>query len=289
MGLANLVPGISGGTMLLAAGVYPQCIDAVARAATFRPDRKGLALLLTVAASSGVVILLLAGPVRDLVVSHRWVMYSIFLGSTIGGVPPLWRLIGRPNSRSWIGASLGLAAMVATTFFPADSTAAGPGQSLTLFLTGLGAFAAMILPGLSGGYILVLSGQYVPILGAVDGFKAAVLGSSGDRLDALSDACLVLVPFALGGVLALAGVSSLVRLLLRKQRSLMLGLLLGLLAGALFGLWPFGTTDSQPALPGLSQLLAALALVLVGFLVTYAVARIGDTDPDARQVDYDDS
>ncbi len=278
MGLANLVPGISGGTMLLAAGVYPQCIDALGNLATFRPDRKGVALLTAVAGCAVVVILLLAGPVRDMVVSYRWAMYSIFLGATLGGVPPLCRLIGRPDPLSWGGAALGLATMAITSFSPASSATPASGDSLTLFVAGLGAFAAMILPGLSGGYILLVSGQYVTILAAVDGLKSAVFGNEGGRLDVLTGSVQVLIPFGLGGLVALVGASSLVRLLLVKQRSLMLGFLLGLLTGALLGLWPFGTTASGLLLPDLSQALAAMALALVGFVVTNAVARLGGTD-----------
>ncbi len=278
MGLANLVPGISGGTMLLATGVYPQCIDAFAKVATLRPEQKGVTLLLTVAGSGAIVILLLAGPVRDLVVDHRWAMYSVFLGSTLGGVPALWRLIDRPDRKSWIGTAAGLALMVTTTFLPTDSAPTGSDQTLTLFLAGLGAFAAMILPGLSGGYVLVLSGQYVPILGAVDGLRSAVFGGSRIIIDSLLGPAQVLAPFALGGLVALAGVSSLVRFLLQRQRSLMLGFLLGLLLGAVLGLWPFGTSESGLAWPGPAQALAALALALLGFLVTSAIARIGNAE-----------
>lgn len=275
MGLANLVPGISGGTMLLAAGVYPQCIDAFSRVATLRPERKGVALLLAVAGAGAVVILLLAGTVRDLVLAHRWAMYSVFLGSTLGGIGPLWRLMGRRDGKSWVGAAVGLSAMVATSVLPAGPSAADSAQAPILFLAGLGAFAAMILPGLSGGYVLVLSGQYVPILGAVDRLKSIALEGDGALLEALLGPAQVLVPFALGGMLALAGISSLVRLMLERQRSLMLGFLLGLLAGAVLGLWPFADAGSGLVMPGPSLALAASALALLGFLCTSAIARIG--------------
>ena len=282
MGLANLVPGVSGGTMLLAAGVYPQCIDAVAKLTTLRPDRRAVILLSAVSISGALVILLFAGTVRDLVVEHRWVMYSIFLGSTLGGVPALWRLIGKPNAKSWAGAGAGLAAMVATATLPTGPTEAGAAQAPVLFLAGLGAFAAMILPGLSGGYLLLLSGQYIPILGAVDGLKSSVLLGAGElRWPALIDSVQVLAPFAVGGIAALAGVSSLIQFMLRRQRSLMLGFLLGLLVGAVLGLWPFATNESGFALPGTGQAAAGLGLALCSFVATSAIARFGGDDGSA--------
>ena len=92
MGLANLVPGISGGTMLLAAGVYPGFIAGIAEVTTLRFRLRSLLLLGAIVASAAVGILLLAGTVRSLVVDHRWIMYSLFIGLTLGGVPLVWRL-----------------------------------------------------------------------------------------------------------------------------------------------------------------------------------------------------
>lgn len=78
-------------------------------------------------------------------------MYSLFLGSTLGGIPVLWRLIGKPDLRVWTGAIAGLAAIVMTSVLPmAESHASEPSAPL-LTVAGFGAFAAMMLPGLSGG------------------------------------------------------------------------------------------------------------------------------------------
>ena len=278
MGLANLVPGISGGTMLLAVGVYPQCIDAIARVTTLRPNRPAIRLLMAVALSGGVVILLLAGPVKMLVVEYQWAMYSVFIGATLGGVPALWRVIGQHSARSWTGFAAGLLAMFVAALAPSESASEGTGHALALFLAGLGAFSAMILPGLSGGYLLLLSGQYVPILGAVDGLKSAFLPAGAARWPVLVDSFQVLSPFALGGLVALVGVSNLIQVLLRRQRSLMLGFLLGLLSGAVLGLWPFGRSESGLTLPGFGEAAVAFGLAACGFGVTGAIARLGGVD-----------
>ena len=275
MGLANLVPGVSGGTMLLAAGVYPQCVDALARVTTLRPDRQSVALLLTVAGSAALVILLLAGIVKSLVVEHRWAMYSLFLGSTLGGIPVLWRLIGKPDLRTWTGTGAGLATMVATSITPATVAPAGENPAVILFLAGFGAFAAMMLPGLSGAYLLVLSGQYVTILGAIEDARNSLLGAQGMQWATLTDPLAILAPFALGCLAALVGVSSLIRWLLIRQRAVTLGFLLGLLAGAVLGLWPFEADAGGTPLPGLVEAGASIGLVTGGFLLTRAIGRSG--------------
>lgn len=281
MGLANLVPGVSGGTMLLAVGVYAECIEAVAKFTTFRFDRYSILLLSAVAGAGALVILVLAGSVRDLVIDYRWAMYSLFLGATLGGIPVLWRLIGKPDTRVWIGAIAGLAAMSMTAVLPMPESQAGSPSALLLAFAGFAAFAAMMLPGLSGGYLLVLSGQYVTILGAVDDVKTGLLSAGSPDWASLIGTFEVLAPFAIGALVALVGVSNLIRHLLCMQRSATLGVLLGLLAGAVLGLWPFGVDSDGLALPGLTMAAGALALVIGGYAVTVCMGRLGTRRADS--------
>ena len=79
MGLANLVPGISGGTMLLAAGIYPRFIQALADLSGLRLRKSSFIVLSLVGVAAAAAILLGAGPVKDAVVEHRWAMYSLFI------------------------------------------------------------------------------------------------------------------------------------------------------------------------------------------------------------------
>ena len=278
MGLANLVPGVSGGTMLLATGIYPQSIDAIAKLATLRPDRGAVTLVAAVAAAAAAMVLLVAGTMRDLVLMHRWMTYSVFLGATLGGVPVLWKLISRPGTRTWIGVTAGLAVMSATLLLPAGSASGAGSSPAALFLAGLAAFAAMLLPGLSGSYLLLLSGQYVPVLDAVDGLKLALSAGSDLHWQALAAPAKVLAPFAAGTLAALVGMSSLLRLLLDRQRALMLGFLLGLLVGAVLGLWPFQTDTSAFGSATPTQVLGATALAVLGCGVTYAIGRWSGTE-----------
>lgn len=108
MGLANLVPGISGGTMLLAAGIYTDFINAVAEVTTLRFRKRSLVLLASVGLAAGSAIILLAGVVKDLVVDHRWMMYSMFIGLTLGGIPVIWKLIQRSTRESGVARSSAL-------------------------------------------------------------------------------------------------------------------------------------------------------------------------------------
>ena len=259
MGLANLVPGISGGTMLLAAGVYPRFIEAIGEVTTLKFKRASLAVLGSVVIAALAAILLLAGTVKTLVVDHRWVMYSIFIGLTLGGVPIVWRLIKHPSAAdlpehdhaadtpramraAWIGAFIGFVGMAALALFQsAGSSGEAHNDSFVfLLLAGIAGASAMILPGVSGGYLLLVLGVYVPILTGVDLFKEAL--KARDAAILFDVGTSVILPVGLGVLIGVVGVSNLLRWLLHRYEKATLGVLLGLLLGAVVGLWPFQQT-----------------------------------------------
>ena len=242
MGLANLVPGISGGTMLLAAGVYPAFIAAIADVTTLRFTRRNLALLAAVGGAAALAILLLAGPMRSLVIDQRWAMYSLFIGLTLGGVPLVWRLARPATPAVYAGAAGAVLLMLLMQLGLGAGSAEGDPSGPLLFLSGLAGASAMILPGVSGGYLLLLLGQYETILGAVDTLKAGLLEMDAELL---LDASALLLPVGLGVAAGIVGVSNLLRWLLDRFRQATLGALLGLLLGAVAGLWPF----QQPVEP----------------------------------------
>ena len=238
MGLANLVPGISGGTMLLAAGVYPQFIQSVSDVTRFRFRWKSLLTLGCVVLAAGLGILLLAGSLKTLVVTQRWIMYSLFIGLTLGGVPVVWKLARPANNSLLISAVCAFLAMVGLAWLQANQVVGSMGSNyFTLFLAGLAGASAMILPGLSGGYLLLLMGQYIPILSKIDEFKEAL--KARDFAAAMGPAISVMVPVGLGVVVGVAVVGNLLQWLLSRFRKATLGFLLGLLIGSTVGLFPF--------------------------------------------------
>jgi putative membrane protein len=203
----------------------------------------------SVAGAAALAILLLAGTVKALVVDHRWVMYSLFIGLTLGGVPTVWSLIGRPTRATWAGAAAGLTGMVVLAWTQqavVGTEGTGGSGILMLFLAGLAGASAMILPGVSGGYLLLVLGQYIPILGAIDLFKEALRALDIPGVTQIG--LTVGLPVAAGVAVGVVGVSNLLRYLLHRWAAPTLGLLLGLLLGAVAGLWPF--QEGVPPEPG---------------------------------------
>jgi putative membrane protein len=307
MGLANLVPGISGGTMLLAAGVYPSFITAIAEVTTLKLRPRPVVLLATIAGTAVLGILLFAGLMRTLVIEQRWVMYSLFIGLTLGGVPLVLKLVGRVTTGVLVSAAVAFVVMVVMNLGFGDAANDGEPSMAFLFVSGVAGASAMILPGVSGSYLLLLLGQYEVILGAVDTLKQGLLG--GPDVSLVLESMGVVIPVGIGVVVGIVGVSNLLRWLLSRYEKPTLGVLLGLLFGAVVGLWPFSepvppqprdiiggvavTSETAPEIdledwnlvdfdPTPGQALGALGLVALGIGATAVIARVGGGGEETR-------
>ncbi len=310
MGLANLVPGISGGTMLLAVGVYPQFIGGIAEVSTFRFRARTILTLGCIVGAALFAVVAFAAPISSLVVSHRWAMYSVFIGLTLGGVPLLWSMLKPADSTVVVASIVGIALMALLTLVEPGGASDGGGNTKAyalLFLAGVAGASAMVLPGVSGAYLLLILGQYVVILSAISAAKQGVI--DGDWA-AVLDTMHVVIPVGLGVVVGVVGISNLVKMLLARFERATLGFLLGLLLGAVLGLWPFqeglapevgsafrgdtvaivddtlvmATTgrEIEPAdyplvyvSPTVGRSLGVLALIAAGFAASWGISRLG--------------
>ena len=253
MGLANLVPGVSGGTMVLVMGLYNRFIAAVADVSRGRfswPATTFLALLIV---GAGGAIVALAGVMTHLVTTHRAVMYALFIGMTLGGVPVLWRMCRPIDWRAGLAFAIGLGGMLLLAFTE-DEGAKEAAQALREaeafrpvpavvrdLLGGALSMAAMVLPGISGAYMLLLLGRYEHVTGSVSALKDA----AGGDTEHLSAALWVLGPIAAGSVLALVLLSNLLKYLLARHERAMGGLLLGVLIGSAAAIYPFNSRDPR--------------------------------------------
>lgn len=314
MGMANLVPGISGGTMLVAVGIYTRFIDAISSVTRLRITRPTVLLLGTVVFFAGISIVAFSGLIAGLLVTHRWAMYSLFIGLTWGGAPLLWRMIKESRTNTGrvfdVPVTAGLlagAAVMATMALLQSRGAEGGGGSagpVYLFVGGIAGASAMILPGISGAYLLLLLGLYDTIINAIkDSVSALRTGDIGTLMEQLA----VIVPVGVGVVVGIAAVANVLRFVLRRYERATLGVLLGLLVAAPAGLYPFregirpqvgdvikGVTIATPEdaeavkpkdwpqrtfTPTGFHLGGALGLVVLGLGTTLAIDRLGRKKP----------
>ena len=310
MGVANLVPGVSGGTMLLASGVYPRFVQSVAELSRFKFRKQSLFVLGIIALCAGLSILLLAGAVKTATVEYRWAMYSLFIGLTLGGVPVVWGLVRPADGRVLAGAvpAFVLMAVLAGLNSGEASPASGFG---VMFVAGVIGAAAMILPGVSGGYLLVLMGAYLPVLDAISALKEALL--AGTPMAAAGVFVDVILPVGLGVLVGVLAVSNLIERLLKKYEKATLGALLGFLCGSVLGLAPF-REFYRPAVgdvvngirmtaerlaefpshkwptrafePTTLQIGGAVGIAILGFLLTALLAKYSNREPSELAINH---
>lgn len=234
MGAADVVPGVSGGTIALITGIYDRLLAAIARAdvhalrLVLRGDVTGAwhhmdgAFLLTLLAGMGSSVLLLAKLIHWLLAYYPLPLWSFFFGLVLASAWLLRRQeVSDTTPREWLAIMLGVLLAAAIGLAPATSFLPGP---LGLFLAGALAICAMILPGISGSFILLLIGMYTPVITALSTFNIAAMA--------------VFVAGCASGLLAFTRCLNWV--LVRYRRALM-ALLSGFLLGSLVTLWPWQT------------------------------------------------
>lgn len=269
MGLANLVPGVSGGTMILALGLYDRFIQSVADVARLRWNAKAVTFIAILGVGLAVAVLGLATPAVWLVREHRWLAYSLFIGMTLGGVPLLWAIVRPLDGPVAAGIVIGFAGMAAVAF-GLQSTALP--QTVPVFVAA-GALAAssMILPGVSGSYVLLILGLYDVTIGSL---RPAAL--SADLVGSLG----VIIPVGIGAAIGIGLLSNGLRWFLHRFERPSHAVLLGLLVGSVLGLWPF----QGPAWPDLADepRLDAVKVLVAGASVDEVAAETGVRFDDAE-------
>ncbi len=234
MGAADVVPGVSGGTVALLLGIYTRLIDTVRAAAgvlgallrgrwsdawhRLRSFEWDFALPLVVGIVVAVVAL--ASVIDELLTDEPEVMAGLFFGLVAASVVVAWKMVEKPS------AGLALTALaVGGLFFWLLGLQSGPVDDQTeiaLFGSGIVAVCAMLLPGISGAFILLMLGVYPAAIAAVDDWIWADLAA-----------------LAAGAVLGLALFSNLIGRVLHRWHDLTLAVMVGLLLGSLRVLWPW--------------------------------------------------
>lgn len=244
MGSADIVPGVSGGTMALILDIYERLLLAIKSVDgaffkslfTFRLKRAFGQVHLKF------IVILLAGiltavgfftkvvPLQIYMFTDPEIVYGLFFGLIIGSI---YILVKSLESFTWkeglfvlLGTAIGLWVV---NLVPSNT----PENSFFIFLSGAISISAMILPGISGSYILLILRKYDFILSAI-----GKLGGV-ETLDAFG----VLVPFGLGLAVGLALFSRFLSWLLSKYHTQTIAILIGFLVGSLYVIWPFQTRE----------------------------------------------
>jgi putative membrane protein len=287
MGAADVVPGVSGGTIAFISGIYEELLSSISainfktlkllKTTGFKATWKALNgnFLLSLVTGIFISVLSLAKLISWLLENHPILVWSFFFGLVLASILYIGKQITQWNALIVFGLLVGAAiAYYVTTLQPLISENSSP---LFLFLAGALAICAMILPGISGAFILVLLGAYKPVLEAIHNrdFKLiAILG--------------------LGAIVGLLTFSKVLKWLFSNYKNYTLAVLTGFILGSLNKIWPWKETItwrlnskgvnvplnelsiSPFSFEGDAQLTLAIALAIIGFALIILLEKLAN-------------
>jgi putative membrane protein len=277
LGIGNVIPGVSGGTLAVIFNVYDRLIGVITLniKKILREWKFWLPLL------AGVVtgILLFSRLIEFLFDQYPVPVKFFFTGIILGSIPLIFRRAKKPGAAfppvsGLVCAIAALAVMFCMAFLnPENSAASALFSNITvisvmfLFLAGMTAAVAMIIPGISGSFMLLAMGVYFTVIGSVSRLTAplaAFAGGSrdiGGLLSALVNPLLILIPFGIGVIAGLLAGAALVRFLMKKAPLQTYGAILGLITGSIAVIFPrSGLTGFPVIIVSVIALLGGAAL-----------------------------
>ncbi len=283
MGAADIVPGVSGGTVALIFGIYTELLRSVksgahALGSLLKGDLNGfkehfseINWLFLVPLGLGVLTALaaLSSLIEGALADYPEEMAGLFMGLVLASIVIAWGLLKAPNSQH-----IAIVAVVGVIVFLLLGFQNGPLSEPSLpvyFGAGAIAICAMILPGISGSFLLLMMGMY-----------AAVLGAAHDR------AIVELAVFAAGAAVGLGLFSSFLHRILDKHHDLLMAVLVGLMAGSMRVLWPWpngvgiiseeeteAVSGTALDLPAGDEFLMPVVLAVLAFVFVVVVSKLG--------------
>jgi len=278
MGIAEIIPGVSGGTIAFITGIYEELIYSIKSV-----DLKAFKLfsqlqlrnfwkhingnfLITLVSGMAISILLFSRIISYLLDFHPFKIWGLFFGLIIASAIFILKKIESFNFLTYLSLIFGL---LLASYISLVSPTMTSNSSISIFASGAIAISAMILPGISGSFILVFLSKYEFILNALNEFNFEVLSI-----------------FILGCIFGLVFFSRIITFLFNRFSSVVISLLVGFLFGSLIKIWPFyevieynlknEPVYTRPNLPTLNQgvdIIYFLVFTLIGFFSMWIIEK----------------
>ncbi len=254
LGISNIIPGVSAGTMAVVLGIYNKIIESVS--SILRSFSKNFRFLLFL--GLGVIggILFFSNLIEGFLEKYPWQMSYLFMGLIGGSIGILIKttISHKPKKIHYIYFVVTLLALIIMKFTnPVDSTSIIESldfkSGIKLFVSGFVASSAMILPGVSGSFVLVLFGMYNTIISAISNFNI-----------------IILIPFGIGVLLGLITMVKVVEYLLRKYTAQTYMGIMGLVIGSIFSIIPGFEISMREV--------SCIIVFIVGYLISYYICKL---------------
>lgn len=267
IGVANIIPGVSGGTMAVSMGIYDKMIHAATH--LFSEFKKSMKVLIPIVIGAGIGIVALARIIEMMFERIPFQTNLLFIGLIIGGLPAITRKVkGKSIRLGHLLAFLLFFALVAGMAVLGEQEGAAADLSfgllnvIKLFGVGVLASATMVIPGVSGSMMLMLIGYYNPILSQINSFIDDLLDFN---LEGILNGCLVLAPFGIGVVVGIFAIAKIIEIIFEKFPRHAYWAIIGLIVAspvAILLMNSFGTINLVTILTGIIALAAGVVIAL---------------------------
>lgn len=299
MGAADVVPGVSGGTIALISGIYEELISSIDninlnvlkiwKKEGFMSAWKSIngSFLLSLFLGIAVSILSLAKLIKWLRYNEPILLWSFFFGLVLASIFYVGKQI---NTWSLLTVLAIIIASISSYFLTLAEPFASPDSSLYLLFCGFVAIIAMILPGVSGAFILLILGAYETAINTVNNL---IEGVTTGNFDLLKDAFFKFFMLGIGAIIGLKMFSKILNWMFKHKKNLTLSVLTGFMIGSLNKIWPWKrilktrlNSEGQEvtlldesiwptAYSGDNQISIALVLIAVGVLTILSLEYVG--------------
>lgn len=264
-GIANIIPGVSGGTLAITMGIYEDMIGAISH--FFKDIKKNLKFIIPLGIGAVASILLMSKVIKYSLDKFPLPTTLFFIGLIVGGIPLLTKKVKHKKIKPHNLAVflLTFSIVMIMTFLNAGNVAVNLStmslyQGILLFLVGVVAAATMVIPGISGSFVLMLLGYYEPIIGIV---------SDLTNFSHLTHNLSILIPFGLGILVGIILIAKLIEYLFKKYETTTYYGILGFIGASVLGLF-IGLIGLQTST---LQVFIGLILFILAFGVGY---KLGD-------------
>lgn len=273
MGIANIIPGVSGGTLALILGIYEEFISSISH--FFHNLKKNICFLIPIAIGMGLAIISLSR-VIDYSYHHFPIPTSLFfVGLVIGGIPMLSKKVkGKKEGKQVSSYLIFLISFLVVMLMTCSEFIFGEGlkislqnmgiiQYILLFLVGVIAAATMIIPGISGSLVLMLLGYYYPVISVIKEFT---------QFKNMGTNFLILGVFGIGILIGIVLISKLIEFLFHKYETKTYFGVLGFIIASIIAI-PLSTVFNMKIVYSFPQLIIGLIFLVLGCGISY---KLGD-------------
>ena len=267
IGVANIIPGVSGGTMAVSVGIYDKIIHAATH--LLSEFKKSMKVLIPILIGAALGLVVVARVIQIMFDKAPLQTNLLFVGLIVGGLPAMTKKVKGQSIRLphimacvlFFAFVVGLATMGETEGAAADMTFNAI-NVVKLFGVGIVASATMVIPGVSGSMILMIMGYYNPILKEVNRFIDNLVSFN---VPGLMDGCAVLVPFGIGVVVGIFAIAKLIEIIFTKFPYVAYWAIIGLIIASPFAILmmnSLGTISVVTVLTGIVALAVGIVVAM---------------------------